>query len=90
MTFFKKYILILSEVMIPICFSSTSASCVYRNRHSFRIVPQAPNYLLRAPDARSIPFPDILRYYNSYQPGRSWMELQLKLPLLPGDHVFWK
>ncbi|HEX3684216.1 MAG TPA: hypothetical protein VHU83_16905 [Bryobacteraceae bacterium] len=32
--------------------------------------------MLRAPDARSIPFPDLLRYYNGYQPGRSWMELR--------------
>jgi hypothetical protein len=76
MTSFKKYIFQLSEVVIPICFYAASASCIYPNSHSFRVIPQAPNYVLRAPDARSIPFPDILRDYNGFQPGLSWMELR--------------
>jgi hypothetical protein len=55
---------------------ATLGSCVYRNSHSFRIVPETPNYVLRAPDARSTPFPDILRNYNGYTPGGSWMDLR--------------
>ncbi|HTU48897.1 MAG TPA: hypothetical protein VMF91_27795 [Bryobacteraceae bacterium] len=65
------------RVLIPIGFCLTLiVSCAYRNSHSFLIVPQAQNYLLRAPDGREVPFPEILRSYNSYQPGRSWMDLR--------------
>lgn len=66
--------------LISICFCvAFGGSCVYRNSHSFLIVPESPNYLLRAPDAHEIPFPEILRSYNGYEPGRRWMDI---LPLL--------
>lgn len=40
------------------------------------MVPGNPNYLLRSPDARQIPFPDILRDFNGFEPGRSWIDLR--------------
>lgn len=65
------------RALIPVGFClAFGGSCAYRNSHSFLIVPQAPNYLLRAPDAREVPFPEILRSYNGYQPGRSLMDLR--------------
>jgi len=65
------------RVLIPIGFCLTLIlSCAYRNSHSFLIVPHAPTYLLRSPDAREVPFPEILRSYNGYQRGRSWMDLR--------------
>ncbi len=39
------------------------------------MVPQSPDYLLRSPNSRETPFPQVLREYNGFEPGRPWMEL---------------
>jgi tRNA threonylcarbamoyladenosine modification (KEOPS) complex Pcc1 subunit len=57
-----------------VCSCAVLVSCIAQ-RHSFRIIPSAPSYLLRTPDSRNIPFPDILRAYNGYEPAKSWMDL---------------
>jgi hypothetical protein len=43
---------------------------------SFRVLPNSPNYLLRSPDRRETPFPDVLQVYNGFEPARSWMDLR--------------
>jgi len=40
------------------------------------VVPRNPAYLLRSPDAREIPFPDLLRAYNGFEAGRGWVDLR--------------
>ncbi len=51
-----------------------AASCGPRSR-GFRVVPATPNYLLRYPDSRQTPFPDVLRAYNGFEQGRAWVDL---------------
>src|SRR5579875_3344815 len=52
-----------------------TVACLHRTR-SFLIVPQPASYVLRAPNAHETPFPDILRNYNGYQPGKGWMDIR--------------
>lgn len=49
-------------------------SCGPRWR-GFRVLPAAPDYLLRQPDSRQIPFPDVLRVYNGFEPGSAAVDL---------------
>jgi hypothetical protein len=53
-----------------------AVSCITRTALDFRVVPAAPNYLLRSPDSQETPFPDILRSYNGFEPGREWVDLR--------------
>ena len=64
-----------------ILFCVMSTSCAPFRTQSFHIVPQSPNYLLRTPDSLEIPFPDLLRTYNGYQPGRNGMDLRRLMEL---------
>lgn len=51
------------------------ASCV-RRLSAFRVEPATPSYLLRSPDSRQTPFPEILLNYNGFEPGRDWVDLR--------------
>lgn len=54
-----------------------STSCVRRLPvSSFRVLPAAPNYVLRSPDSSETPFPQVLRLYNGFEPGGGWMDLR--------------
>lgn len=44
--------------------------------HVYRVVPAASSYSLRSPEARETAFPDILRVFNGFEPGRGWMDLR--------------
>jgi hypothetical protein len=68
-----------SRVLIICALASTS--CANRSGLDFRILPAMPNYLLRNPDSRQTPFPEILRVYNGFEPGRAWMELRPHMEL---------
>lgn len=57
-----------------------SASCSLRSR-DFRVVPAAPNYILRSPDSRQIPFPELLRAYNGFEQGSASVELRPDMEL---------
>lgn len=57
-------------------------SCLWRTHvAAFRVVPAAPNYLLRYPDSIDAAFPDVLRVYNGFEPGRGWMDLRSDMQL---------
>ncbi len=47
-----------------------------RSARSFRVLPNSPHYVLRSPDARETPFPDLLRAYNGFEPGRGSLDLR--------------
>jgi hypothetical protein len=51
-------------------------ACALRRPATFQVLPQTPNYLLRAPDRHETPLPDVLRDYNGFEPGKSWIELR--------------
>lgn len=50
-----------------------SVSCATRE---FRVTPATPAYLMRGPDGVKTTFPEILRRYNGFEPGRDWMDLR--------------
>jgi len=54
-------------------------------RHSagtaFEVLPVAPEYLLRSPDAQETPFSQVLRQYNGFIPGQDWLDLHPRMRL---------
>jgi hypothetical protein len=59
-----------------------SVSCINRlSSGSFRVLPGQPQYLLRAPDATTTPFNDVLDHYNGFVPGKDWMDLRPRMQL---------
>ncbi|HTC90583.1 MAG TPA: hypothetical protein VK686_19895 [Bryobacteraceae bacterium] len=44
-----------------------------RSRGSFRVLPSQPNYLLRSPDARDTPFPEVLSRYSEVSETQGWL-----------------
>ncbi|MBV8895427.1 MAG: hypothetical protein JO051_02870 [Acidobacteriaceae bacterium] len=44
-------------------------------------MPATPNYSLRSPDSQETPFPEILKSYNGFEPGRGWMDLRAGMEL---------
>jgi hypothetical protein len=44
-----------------------------RARESFRVLPAAPYYLVRSPDARETPFPDVLSQYSEVGETQGWL-----------------
>jgi len=51
-----------------------SPSCATRRVASFQVLPAKPDYLLRSPDSKDTPFPDVLGRYANVGPG--WVELR--------------
>jgi hypothetical protein len=57
-----------------------SPSCATRRAvTSFHVVPARPDYLLRSPDSKDTPFPDVLGRYAHVGPG--WVELRPEIEL---------
>jgi hypothetical protein len=50
-------------------------------RHSFRVLPGDPDYLLRSPDSRQVPFREVLNGYNGFIPGKDWLDLRPRMEL---------
>jgi hypothetical protein len=66
------------------------ASCLTRHRvTSFAVVPHAPDYLLRSPDAVETPFREVLRRYNHFEPAADWMDLHPWMELLV-ENAYYK
>jgi hypothetical protein len=52
-------------------------SCAIRHPLGhFQVVRDSPDYLLRSPDAQTTPFRDVLTRYNSFVPGKDWLDLR--------------
>jgi hypothetical protein len=56
-------------------------SCGLRRAGVFRVLPGSPDYLLQSPDGHESPFPEILRRYNGFEPGRNGMDLHPQMEL---------
>ena len=50
-------------------------------RRSFRVLPGDPEYLLRSPDSKQVPFRDVLKSYNGFVPGKDWLDLRPRMEL---------
>lgn len=57
------------------------SSCGVPRAGTFRVLPASPDYLLRSPDGARTPFPEVLRRYNGFEPGRSGMDLRPQMEL---------
>lgn len=51
-----------------------TVSCAVHRGTAFRVLPGQPDYLLRSPDSRETPFPEVLGSYTNVGPG--WVELR--------------
>lgn len=57
-----------------------SPSCATRRAAaSFRVLPAKPDYLLRSPDSKNTPFPEVLGRYTNV--GPAWVELRPDIEL---------
>jgi hypothetical protein len=57
-----------------------SPSCATRRAvTSFRVLPASPDYLLRSPDSKDTPFPEVLSRYTNV--GPDWVELRPQIEL---------
>jgi hypothetical protein len=64
-----------------------SPSCATRHAvTSFHVVPARPDYLLRSPDSKDTPFPDVLGRYANVGPG--WVELRPEIELRVENAIF--
>src|SRR6266481_7074065 len=55
-------------------------SCAARRAvSSFRVLPAKPDYLLRSPDSKDTPFPEVLGRYTNV--GPDWVELRPEIEL---------
>jgi hypothetical protein len=55
-----------------------SLACTHR---SFRVLPGDPDYLLRSPDSKQVPFREVLNGYNGFVQGKDWLDLRPRMEL---------
>lgn len=68
------------SVVAVACFVCTACATPFAT-NLFRVVPATPNYSLRSPDSQETPFPDVLKSYNGFEPGRGWVDLRPQMEL---------
>jgi hypothetical protein len=57
-----------------------SPACATRRAGaSFRVIPAKPDYVLRSPDSKDIPFPEVLGRYTAV--GTGWVGLRPEIEL---------
>ncbi len=71
----------LGVMALTICFGLSSSSCATRSGLNFRVTPGTPSYVLHDPEFRQTPFPEVLRAYNGFEPGHSWIDLRPRMEL---------
>lgn len=65
----------IKQVLPLLCLLLT-ACLVNRHAGAFRVIPDSPSYLLQSPGSGKVPFPDILRTYNGFDPSHSLIDLK--------------
>lgn len=58
-----------------------TTSCARRSLGSFGILPSNPDYLLRSPDSKETPFPEVISRYSNAVPGQGWLDLRAHMDL---------
>lgn len=67
----------LAKIISLGCLQLFSTGCAARlSRTYFEVLPNSPNYLLRSPDSRRTPFPEVLKAYNDFEAGHAWIDLE--------------
>ena len=62
-------------------FALALAGCGFARRGSFRVIQQTSGDQLQAPDRHVVPFSDVLRDYNNFEPGKGWIDLRAQMEL---------
>ena len=62
------------RAIVALACALTVSCAAHRGGTAFRVLPGQPDYLLRSPDSKVTPFPEILGRYTNVGPG--WVELQ--------------
>jgi hypothetical protein len=69
------------KIVAILCGAVLASSCVNHSaKFPFRVIPAQPNYLLRSPEHKDTPFPDVLSQYTGLGPG--WVDLKPEMDLL--------
>lgn len=66
-------------VLLAFALLSTLSCATRRTVAGFRVLPARPDYLLRSPDSKDTPFPEVLGRYTPVGPG--WVELRPQIEL---------
>jgi hypothetical protein len=62
------------RAIVALACTLTISCAARRTATAFRVLPGQPDYLLRSPDSKETPFPDVLGRYTNVGPG--WVELR--------------
>jgi hypothetical protein len=62
----------LASAMLPVWFSFSSCMAPHASG-SFRVLPAEPSYMLRSPDAKDTPFPEVLSRYSEVGESQGWL-----------------
>jgi len=62
------------RVIVALACALTISCAARRTGTAFRVLPGQPDYLLRSPDSKETPFPEVLNRYTNAGPG--WVELR--------------
>ncbi|HLM99741.1 MAG TPA: hypothetical protein VK335_10690 [Bryobacteraceae bacterium] len=62
------------RAIVALACTLTVSCAVRRPVTAFRVLPGQPDYLLRSPDSKETPFPEVLSRYTNVGPG--WVELR--------------
>jgi hypothetical protein len=62
------------RAIVALACALTISCAARRPVTAFRVLPGQPDYLLRSPDSKDTPFPDVLSRYTNVGPG--WVELR--------------
>src|SRR6266852_6398130 len=66
-------------VLLAFVFMLLPSCATRRAVTSFRVLPASPDYLLRSPDSKDTPFPEVLGRYTNV--GPDWVELRPQIDL---------
>lgn len=67
--------------LILLVLVTITPSCARRSLGSFGILPAQPDYLVRSPDAKETPFPEVVSRYSNAVPGQGWLDLRPHMDL---------
>ena len=66
-------------MLLAFVLMSLPSCATRRSATAFRVLPSKPDYLLRSPDSKDTPFPEVLGRYTNV--GPDWVELSPKIEL---------
>jgi hypothetical protein len=69
----------LRRIVVAFVLTLSVSCAIRRDATSFRVLPAKPDYVLRSPDSKDTPFPEVLGRYTNV--GPDWVELRPQIEL---------